>query len=50
MKQILVTKNILFSITMLNELNEAADETAKRIEVVADILEQIDNNLEVENE
>ena len=50
MKQIITAKNLIVGLSVLDELDSAMETTAKRVKDVADILEEIDNNLEVETD
>jgi len=48
MKQIIKTSGLLTGITVINNLDAAMEFTSEKVKDIADILEQIDNNLEVE--
>ena len=49
MKQIFTTSSLITGLSALDNIDAAMETTAKRVKEVADILEEIDNNLEVKN-
>ena len=48
MKQVFTIGGLIASLSVLNNVDEAMSITSERVKEVADILEEIDNNMEVE--
>jgi len=50
MKQIFTIGSLIASFSVLNNVDAAMDVTSERVKEIADILEEIDNNMEVEED
>lgn len=49
MKNILTTGSVIAGLSILDNIDDAMNTTAEKMKKLADILEEIDNNLEVDN-